>query len=69
MSSDLGLIASDAPDDTKAIIKESFKTWNSKIDSMLNKDALSPSSDQQNMKSIQKSKWFITLIKLDITSV
>lgn len=56
MSSDLGLIASDAPDDTKAIIKESFKTWNSKIDSMLNKDALSPSSDQQNMKSIQKSK-------------
>ena len=37
---DEALKASDVPRETKAIIKESFNAWNSKIDSVLNKDAL-----------------------------
>lgn len=38
--SDEALKTSSVPGETKAIIKESFKAWNNKIDSVLNKDAL-----------------------------
>ena len=39
--SDEVLKTSDVSGETKAIIKESFKAWNNKIDGVLNKDAYS----------------------------
>jgi hypothetical protein len=38
--SDEALKTSDVSGETKAIIKESFKAWNDKIENVLNRDAL-----------------------------